>query len=73
MICPFCKHGMKTEVYNHPGKTATMQYYCDNPDCPVQPISVEGIPSVATADAEAIGYYESDWKTKKKTADQENK
>lgn len=57
MKCAFCGAEMKTEVYNHPGKTATMQYYCDNSECPVQPISAEGIPSVATADAQAIGYF----------------
>lgn len=63
MKCAFCGAEMKVEVYKHykPWKdkrfpsSITMEIYCDNPDCPVKPISAEGIPTVAIADAEAIG------------------
>lgn len=63
--CPFCGDGMEMEIYKHKAGTApSMQMSCQNPKCPVKPISVEASPLVCMDDVKAMGYYEQNFSVK---------
>jgi len=54
--CPFCGEKWKTETYaKGKGRAPSFIAFCDNDECPVKPSTVDGSPTAAYRDVEAIG------------------
>jgi len=52
--CPYCGEKWKVE-HTIRLKCPQMEFYCDNPNCPIQPSTGALLPTAAIRDRDAIG------------------